>query len=182
MDELDSLNCAQHGYEKKAEGKLAVLKTFLIIGYFAFVIGFFLFIAITRIVPLFAVCPMFLWILVFFTWPMVKFDIIYTFEHGNLTFYKEFRSLKGKKRRELLAIRVQDAFRIAPYTGETLEGKVYDYTSSTSASGLVFIIAKDKDGHTVSVIFDSLERVNKLLCSFAKEASKELRSYVYADK
>ena len=182
MDEMDSLNGAQYGYEKKAEGQLAVLKVFLILGYIAFVIGFFIFCATTRIVPLFAVCPMFLWILVFFTWPLVKFDIVYTFEHGNLTFYKEYRWLKGKKRKEMLALRVQDAFRIAPYTGEQLEGKVYNFISSTSASSLVFIIGKDKDGHTFSVIFDSMERVNKLLCSFAKEASKELRTYVNAGK
>ncbi len=182
MDELESLNCAQYAYEKKTEGKLAVLKSLLIIGYIVFVLGFFLFCFITRIVPLFAVCPMFLWILIFFTWPLVKFDIVYTFEHGTLTFYKEYRWLKGKKRAELLRLRMQEAQRVSPYTGERLEGKIYDFSSSRNASSLVFIIGKDKDGHVVSVIFDSIERVNKLLCSFAKEASSELRAYVYSAK
>ena len=182
MEEMDSLNCAQHAYEKKTEGKLALLKVALITLYFVFVLGFFLFCFITRIVPLFAVCPIFLWILVFFTWPMVKFDIVYTFEHGTLTFYKEYRWLKGKKRKELLRMRMQDAYRVAPYTGEKLEGKTYDFSSSTSASGLVFVIGKNKDGHEVSVIFDSIERVNKLLCSFVKEGSAELRAYVYSGK
>ena len=182
MEEMESLNSAQYAYEKKTEGRLALLKVALIALYIVFVVGFFLFCFTTRIIPLFAVCPMFLWILVFFTWPLVKFDIVYTFAHGTLTFYKEYRWLKGKKRKELLVVRVQDAYRIAPYTGEKLEGKVHDYTSSTSASSLVFVSGKDKNGQQISVIFDSIERVNKLLCSFAKEASKELRAYVYAGK
>ena len=182
MEDMESLNSAQYAYEKKQEGKLAAMKALLIFIYIAFVLGFFLFCFITRIIPLFAVCPIFLWMLVFFTWPLVKFDITYTFAHGTLTFYKEYRWLKGKKRKELISVRTQDALRVAPYTGEQLEGKIYDLSSSASASSLVFIIAKDKDGHIVSVIFDSIERINKLLCSFAKEASKELRAYVYAEK
>ena len=182
MEEMESLNCAQYAYEKKQEGSLAVMKTVLIFIYIAFTLGFFLFCFITRIIPLFAVCPIFLWMLVFFTWPMVKFDIVYTFEHGNLTFYKEYRWLKGKKRKELLKMRIQEAERIAPYTGEKLEGKICDYASSSSASSLVFVTGKNTDGQMVSVIFDSIERVNKLLCSFAKDASKELRSYVYGSK
>ena len=172
----------QNSYEKRIEGKLAAQRLGLIFGYIAFVTLYFVFCYITRIIPLFAVCPLFLWILWFFTWPLVKFDIRYTFEHGDLIFYKEYRGLKGRVRKQLFFVRVQDALRIAPYTGERLEGQIYDFSSSTSASSLVFIEGKNSLGETFTVIFDSIDRVNKLLCAFAKEASGELRSYAYSGK
>ncbi len=182
MEEFDSLNSAQYAYEKKVEGTLAVLKVLLILGYILFVSAYFLFCFITRIIPLFAVCPIFLWILVFFTWPLVKYDIRYTFEHGILTVYKDYRWLKGKKSKKLLCVNVQNATRIAPYTGEKLEGRVYDFTSSKNASSLVFLETKNDSREVITLIFDSIERINKLLCSFAKEASGELRAYVYKAK
>lgn len=182
MSDMESLNSAEYSYEKKVEGRLAALRLGLIIGYVAFVTLYFVFCFTTRIIPLFAVCPIFLWILVFFTWPLVKFDIRYTFEHGDLNFYKEFRGLKGRTRKLLLAVKVQGAARIAPYTGEKLEGRIYDLSSSTSASSLVFLEGKSDEGEVFTVIFDSIERVNKLLCAFAKESSSELRSYVYNSK
>ena len=182
MSEMESLNSAEYSYERRIEGKLATLRTFLIIGYIVFVTLYFIFCFTTRIIPLFAVCPIFLWILVFFTWPLVKFDYRYTIEHGELSFYKEYRGLKGRKRQLLLFTKVQQASRIAPYTGEKLEGRIYDFSSSSSASSLVFLEGKDENGEVFSVIFDSIERVNKLLCAFAKENSSELRSYVYNSK
>ena len=94
MEDMESINAAQYAYEKKQEGKLAAMKALLIFIYIAFAVGFFVFCCTTGFVPLFAVCPIFLWILVFFTWPLVKFDIVYTFAHGTLTFYKEYRWLK----------------------------------------------------------------------------------------
>lgn len=182
MSDMESLNCAEYSYEKKIEGRLAAIRLGLIIGYAAFVTLFFAFCFTTRIIPLFAVCPILLWILVFFTWPLVKFDIRYTFQHGELTFYKEYSGLKGRTRKLLLNIMVQSASHVAPYTGERLEGRIYDFSSSTSASSLVFLEGRDGDGEVFTVVFDSIERVNKLLCAFAKDASGELRSYVYTEK
>ena len=179
---MESLNSAEYSYEKRIEGRLATLRVGLIVAYFAFVTAYFIFCFTTRIIPLFAVCPIFLWILVFFTWPLVKFDYRYIFEHGELSFYKEYRGIKGRTRKLILFTKVPQATRIAPYTGEKLEGRIYDLSSSTSASSLVFLEGKNENGEVFTVVFDSIERVNKLLCSFAKEQAAELRIYLYNNK
>ena len=119
MPDTDSLNAAEDAYEKRSEGRLKTMKTLLILLYVAFVGGFFGFCVGTRIVPLFAICPIFTWILVFFTWPIVKFDIYYTFEHGTLYFSKVYRSLKGRTKKPLTEVKVSAATRsTSPSSGD----------------------------------------------------------------
>ena len=183
MKDLDSLNTAEYAYEKRAEGSLRIKKILLIVLYVAFVGGFFGFCVGTRIVPLFAVAPIFLWILIFFTWPLVKFDITYTFAHGELEFAKTYTALKGRKVKNLLSIKVSSATRIAPYHGEAVEGNVRDLSSSLSSDNRVILEYRDGDGATHAVIFDVTERIAKLLCSFNRAASdalqKKLSSYTH---
>ena len=175
MPDTDSLNAAEYAYEKRSEGRLKTLKTLLILLYVAFVGGFFGFCVGTRIVPLFAVCPIFTWILVFFTWPLVKFDIYYTFERGTLYFSKVYRSLKGRTKKPLTELKVSEATRIASYNGEELMGRVVDLSSSSSSTTRVVVEYRDEKDAPIAVIFDATERIAKLLCSFNRQASDELK-------
>lgn len=175
MNDIDSFNTAEYAYEKRAEGTLKLKKILLLCLYVAFFGGFFGFCVGTRIVPLFAVAPIFLWILVFFTWPMVKFDIAYTFAHGELHFYKLYNALKGRRKKHLLTVKASLATRIAPYHGETLDAPLCDLSSSTSSDCRVVLEYRDERGVARVLLFDVTERIAKLLCSFNRAASDELR-------
>jgi len=76
MNEFDSPNYTEFSYEAKAEGKIKIMRILAIIGYVAFVAAYFLVCYITRVIPAFAIAPIFTWILIFFTWSLVKFDYI----------------------------------------------------------------------------------------------------------
>ena len=180
MNDIDSLNTAEYAYEKRAEGTLKIRKILLVCLYVAFFVGFFAFCVGTRIVPLFAVAPIFLWILVFFTWPLVKFDITYTFEHGELQFSKLYNALKGRRKKPLLTVKVSSATRIAPYRGETIDAAVRDLSSSASSDTRVVLEYRDAEDAAHAVIFDTTERIAKLLCSFNRAASDELRKNLSA--
>ena len=175
MPDTDSLNAAEYAYEKRSEGRLKTAKILLLLLYVAFVGGFFGFCVGTRIVPLFAVCPIFLWILVFFTWPIVKFDIHYSFDPGTLVFSKVYRSLKGNTKKPLSEVKVSSATRIAPYDGEELSARVIDYSSSASSTARVVVEYRNEKDEAIAVVFDTTERIAKLLCSFNRQASEELK-------
>ena len=175
MNDIDSLNTAQYAYEKRAEGVLRLKKILLICLYVAFFGGFFAFCVGTRLVPLFAVAPILLWILIFFTWPLVKFDISYTFERGELRFCKVYNSLRGRKEKPIVSIKVSSATRIAPYRDESLDASVIDLSSSLSSDHRVVLEYRDAKNISRAIIFDVTERVEKLLCSFNRAASDELR-------
>ncbi len=175
MNDIDTLNTAEYAYEKRAEGTLRLKKILLICLYVAFFGGFFAFCVGTRIVPLFAVAPIFLWMLVFFTWPLVKFDIFYTFEHGELKFCKVYTSLRGRKKKMLVCVKVSSATRIAPYHDESLNASVCNLASSISSDHRVVLEYRDDKDISHAIIFDTTERIAKLLCSFNRAASDELR-------
>ena len=175
MNEYDSPSYTEYSYEKHPEGKMKLLKLLLILSYIAFVGLFFLFCYLTRIVPLFAVCPIFLWMLVYFTWGLVSFDVYYTFNHGEMVFGK-YKTKKGvQKRRPCLSLKAQDAYLAAPFDENfdraELDGvkKIYDYSSSSQSDKLVIVIFDNK-GKRSAVIFDATKRSASLLSSFSKNA------------
>ena len=175
MNEYDSPSYTEHSYEKRPEGKMKLFKVLLIFSYIAFVGLFFLFCYLTRIVPLFAICPIFLWMLVFFTWRLVSFDVYYTFNHGDMVFGK-YKMKKGvQMRRPCLSLKVQDTLLAAPFDKSfdraELDGvkKIYDYSSSSQSDKLVIIIFDNK-GKRSAVIFDATKRSASLLSSFSKNA------------
>ena len=175
MNEYDSPSYTEYSYEKHPEGKMKLLKLLLILSYIAFVGVFFLFCYLTRIVPLFAVCPIFLWMLVYFTWGLVSFDVYYTFNHGEMVFGK-YKTKKGvQKRRPCLSLKAQDAYLAAPFDESfdraELDGvkRIFDYSSSSRSSKLIIIIFDCKEKRS-AVIFDGTKRVSTLLSSFSKNA------------
>lgn len=168
MGNEELFNSAEHAYEKRAEGKLKVARGLLVAGYAVFVAAYFLVCYITRVIPLFAVCPIALWILVFFTWPLVKYDICCAFSHGELTFHKLSRGLRGKRRRELLRVRMADVIKISDYKSEEVDKSYIKLYSSSVAEKLVSVTYKEGDG-TKTVVFDSTEAISKLLRSFVKK-------------
>ena len=185
MSEFDTLNYAEHAYAKVAEGKLRIFKTLMLVGYVVFVGIYFLFCYITRIIPLFALCPLFLWIIIFFTWRYVSFDYYYTFQSGRLELGTIRSSKRGRKKTPKLTVTVKDAIYANLYTSDAeaelaeLGVKtIHDYFSSSSSSERIILVFESAEGN-YGVLFDGTTQSAKMIAAYCP-AAKILRSYTFS--
>ena len=171
MADFDSLNSAEFSYEKKGEGKNKLYRILLIVGYVLFVIAFFLACYVSKLIPAFAVAPVFLWILIFFTWRLVSYDMYVEFHSGSLTLGRVRVRKSGSKRTPLLTVAAKSAEEIAPFDSTvSLEGvKVYDFSASPTSDKRIFI-RFTKDGEKSVAIFEGTARIAKLLSSYSESA------------
>ncbi len=174
MNEFDSPNYAEFSYEVKSEGKVKTLRTLAVIGYVAFVAAFFLVCYLSRVIPLFALAPIFTWILIFFTWSLVKFDYYFEFKTGMLELGKITGGKKGRKKQPKLTVHVKEAEFIAPFEGEYTEKvkeatEIYDLSSSQSSDKRIILLYTDK-GVKRAVIFEGTARIANLLASFCQNS------------
>jgi len=176
MNEYDSPNFTEFTYEKRAEGKQMFAKILLIICYFAFVGAFFLFCYLTKILPLFAVCPVFTWMLVFFTWKYVSFDVYYTFNHGELELGRVQVKKGGSRRRAVISFAVKNAILIAPLKEATESEnyksvkRCYDFSSCSTSPNQIGAIFNDSKGKICFAIFEATPRACALIASFSPVA------------
>ena len=112
------------------EGKWRIFKWLMLLGYAIFVGAYFLVAYLSRFIPIFALCPIFLWMLVFFTYKYVKPEYKYHITEGYLKFYR----IVGKKATEVLKIRICDADHILPL--ETALEQIKEYAPKTTVSAL----------------------------------------------
>ena len=173
MSEFDSPYSCEFTYSKRAEGKNLLARMALLLLYIAFVGGFFAFCYFTRIVPLFAVCPIFLWMLIFFTWRYVSYDYYFEFRSGLLTIGK----LKVRKKREIrtpkYSVTVKDAKEIYPIPAGRIDtGKctpVYDFSGSVASDKRIAIVS-EKSGRDEMCILECTRPLAKMIMSYNKTA------------
>lgn len=166
MFDPEALNHAEYGYTKKKEGRLLLGAVLLVFLYLVFLLAFFLLCYVTTLIPLYAMAPAFLWILVHYTWRLVSYDIVYTFESGQMTFYRQ----SGKKKRTLLTLRVQDAESVCD--GSTpkeerasAEGRFLDLSSSRRAERTL-LLRTVCGGQPTAILFDATPRIRDLVGKF----------------
>ena len=175
MNEFDSPNYTEYVYDKKAEGRVRLLKYLLIFGYVVFVVAFFLACYITRIIPLFAICPLVTWIIIFFTWRLVSYDVYYTFEHGHMEFGKVKRRKAGNIRYPKITLEVKSATlitsnKLALTTDEYKSAaKVYDYSSYHASEKLITIVSA-VNGKPSAVVLENTPKLAKLLMKYSAVA------------
>ena len=106
------MDFCQYEYTAKKErrGLYGMLRWLLIFAYVAFVGVYFLIIFLTRMIPLGALIPIALWILVFLTWKFVCIEYKYEISGSELTFY----TLYGKKKKLKAKIYLNEAEVILP--------------------------------------------------------------------
>ena len=170
MFDPEAFNHADYAYTKKKEGKLLFFTVLLILLYVLFVVGFFLLCYVSRLIPLFAVAPVLLWILVFLTWRYVSYDIYYTFESGTLTFYRR-AGKKPKAAKKILSLRLRecegayDGIRVVEERAAA-EGRFYDLTSSVHTDSAVLLRFTERE-KPAAVLFDATPRVRELIRKFS---------------
>ncbi len=172
MNDFDPPNYAEFSYEKKSEGKNKLSRILLVLGYIAFISLFFLVCYLTRLIPVFAVAPIFLWMLIFFTWRLVSYDMYFEFKSGTLSLGRVKEKKTGRIKKELLSLSVQNAREICPYTKDlslAKEKRVYDFSSAPSSDKCI-LIRFDQGGTPCAVIFEGTARIGRLLTAFSPNA------------
>ena len=97
---MDDFNTYEYAAEQKSEGKWKLARILVLSAYVLFVAAYFLILYIIRLIPLFAITPIIVWMLVFFTWRYTKPDYRYFIEKGKFSFYTYYG--KKTKRKNVL--------------------------------------------------------------------------------
>lgn len=173
MNEYDSPNFAEYVYDRKNEGKVKKIRTAAICGYVLFGAG-----AAAILASFFpwgiAILPIFIWMLVYFTWGFVSHDLYYEFNHGQMEFGAVRVTKNGRRRRPRLKLVVKEASLAKVYKpGEdSLDGieKVYDFSESQTSDKRIILFFND-GGKSAAVIFEGTARVAKLIASFCQNGT-----------
>ena len=160
-------NTYEYSAQQKAEGKFFVRKMLMLALYLAFTLAYLAVILITRIIPLGALIPVFLWILIFLTWRYVKPDYKYEISTGMLTFSVKYgNKRKGKVVAEFKVSTAEKILPVATYEEEIKAfdaKKVYSALPSLSANDAYAALYTDKDGNKCVFYFVATEQALKLL-------------------
>ena len=119
------------------EGKWRLAKWLTIGGYIAFAAIYFTICCVTRMIPLVAILPIFVWMLIFFTYKYVNPEYKYKITEGNIHFLKVY----GKKEKEITKTRISDALYIMPL--EDALGKIRDFEPKETYSALPALHTND---------------------------------------
>ncbi len=164
---MDSPGYAEYVVTKKAEGKNLFLRIALIAFYALFALSYFIFFtAVIPIVMLIALLPVFIWMLVFFTWRYASVEIEYQIHSGTVTFYHIYG---GRSRRKKFEYRIKDMLTVAPMD-HTHEG---DYTRA--------LLIRDFRGakSTPDAYYFTYKMDDKTCAVFFEATSKTLKSFRY---
>ena len=141
---------------QKHEGKWKTYKTLTLLGYVAFAGAYFAIAFATTIgIPLVAILPLFLWMLIFFTYKYVNPEYKYKITEGNLYFFR----ITGKKEKEIFKTRICDATYIMPLSeGEAKirdvePKKIYSALPSLQTADPYVIIFKNEMGEPLAFTF-----------------------------
>ena len=178
MNEYDSPNYAAFTYEMKNEGKIRLGRTLMICAYVLYLVAFFLVCYLTRVIPVFALAPLTLWIIIFFTWKLVSYDCYFEFKAGMLELGTVKVNKKGARRQNpKVSIHVKEAIAASVYNPASDDLKscetVYDFSSSARSDKRILIVF-EKDGKRCAAIFEGTAKVANLIASFC-ERGKNLK-------
>lgn len=180
MNEMDTPFSCEYTYDRRAEGVRLAIRLAVIFCYVLFVAAFFLVVYFTRLIPLFALCPVALWIIIYFTWPYLNFDYYFEFRAGVLVLGTERKRRRGRKRSPKLEIRVKDAEKICPIPAGRVKlsgvHKCYDY-SGTKRSDKRLEIVYASNGKRCAAILECTPALAKMLRSYSRN-SEELTDFI----
>ena len=181
MTEFDSPNYVEYVYDRKNEGKVLLYKVLMICAYLAFVGGFAVFCAVTRIWPIFAICPLLLYVLYLCTWRFVSYDSYFELKEGVLELGNIKLKKSDRKKFPKVRVRAKEARLIAAYDEVSEEVKsiksVIDLSESQTSPHRIALVYDNKGEETL-VIFEGTAKVAKILSSLCENA-KGLRGKTF---
>ena len=144
--------------KRKSDKEIIIKKTVFIALYVLSVIGWLVFGLATRaFIPLIALIPITLWVLIFATWRYTSVEYEYSLVTDILTISKIYG---GRSRKVLLEIPIKDAVLIAPLNDIYAERSeryapqtITDATSDINSDSVYFILYEDKESGKRSVLY-----------------------------
>ena len=126
---------------QKAEGRFLVRKILLMCLYVLYVVGLLAGGLITRIgIPLLALIPVTLWIIIFFTWRYTNIEYEYSMTSGVLTFTEIYG---GRSRKKMAEFRLKDAVAILPLEDDDTAKTVQRFDPMINYCGIPSKNARD---------------------------------------
>lgn len=144
--------------------KIALVAAYVLWGVLLLAIGL-----LTRLlVPLLALVPLSIWILVFLTWRYTQVEYEYSFFSGKLTVA---RILGGRTRKVLTEVTIRELSQVFPYTEENLEKaerfgaeETWFAASGTEAPDLYVALWEDKEREKKCMLcFNANEKAIRIL-------------------
>ena len=177
---MEDFNSFEYSTEQKSEGKWLAFKILLLLGYVLFAGAYFVVIFVTRIIPLGALIPVAVWILIFLTWRYTHPDYQYIIETGVFTFYVNYgRMGKRKIRKEKTSFRISEAKHIVPvaeaesFISEFSPVNVYCAVPSKSSTDVYVALYNDKVGKKSAIYFVTTPETLRLLKIYNSAALKK---------
>ena len=169
-------NSTTYSIDRKHEGSFAWRRIGLVALYAAVVIVFFVLIYTTRAVPLFAICPMALFILCLATWRYTQLTNEYVIEVGDITFS---RIWGNRNRKTVLKLPVRELLAVYPAedAGAGQFKRVYDFRGSVKTPDAYCIEFTDGEERSL-IYFEATKKAIKLIALYnpnAVRGRKELR-------
>ena len=152
------------------EGKWKLYRWLMIAGYAIFAASYFFIAYKSRFIPIVAILPLFMWMLVYFTYKYVNPEYKYTVSEATLRFFVIY----GKTEKERLSLRICDADFIIPL--ETALEKIKEYAPKHTISALptshgtdsYIILYKNSEGEPSAFIFKATSEALKALKFYNK--------------
>ena len=160
-------NILEYSCAQKPHGKWIVFKCLLLLFYLSFTVAYFFFIVEIGFVPLGALIPLFLWIMIYFTWRYTSPDYKYTIDAGVLTFYVSY----GKKTHEKFKLHIKDAIVIAPF------GEISLYKSGVKIKKTYNALPSNNESDAYAIIFKKETKVYIFFFKATRDAIKALHYY-----
>ncbi len=166
---FDDANHAEYTTIKKYEGKYALARVLMILGYVLFPIVGIVAIAASPlsafVIWFIALFPLMLSIIVPLTYRYVQIEYEYSIDSGIITFSEIYGRRSRKQKYE---VKISDAIAIAPYRDEYRaaadEADVkYVACSTMSNPDLYYILFEDEDGRKATIFFDPINKALKLM-------------------
>ena len=169
MTENEGQFACEHTYKRHAEGKVMLFRALFVLMYIAFVVLYFAACYFSRFIPMFALCPIFTWMLVYFTWRYVSHDYYFEFRSGLLTLGIVMRKKKHQERYKRVEIRVKEAIDIMPIPRGRVKlnavTRVYDFSSSCRSDKRIAVLCK-RDEKTYAIVLECTLPLLKLIYSY----------------
>lgn len=159
-DAFGSKNYAEFVTSKTKEGSYKTQRMLMIVGYVLFVVLYVILCATVKmLLPFIALTPLFLWMLIYFTWWVVSVDYRYTVDAATFV----AKSVYGDRyEKTLFEGKIKDFSLVAPKSGEYLNrfnefakgASVIDITSGSKAYDVYFALYTDENGNKSTLVFE----------------------------
>lgn len=155
-------NYFEYAVDEKAKGKNLALRFLLVSFYIAFGLAFFIFFCSIGFVPVIAMLPFLLLIIIFFTWRYVSVSHEYIIAVGEIVFSHIY---SNKKRKEVLRLSIREVKEVAPDDGQKQAGikKIYDFRGDKASPDSYYLVFKTKTDAYAIVYFEATKKALKLM-------------------